>query len=103
MVNEKLGGNIVISGFELDNHEKSIVRKIAGKYGEKIRNFTEYDELKLTMKSHLENKTKKYEVRGFVSFRGCEAEAKAEGFNIFVLIDEVMQKTIKEIENKIRK
>jgi len=103
MVDEELGGNIILSGFDLDNQEKIIVKKMSGKYVEKIRNLAEYDELKLVMKSHLENKTKKYEVKGLVIFGGNKAESEAQGFNVFVLIDEVMQKIINEIERKVKK
>ncbi len=102
MAREKLGGNIVLSGFDIDNAEKIVIKKMVGKYAEKMRHFAEYQEILLTMKKNKENKTERYEINGLAVFDGGRAEASAEGFNPFILINEVMQKIIKETENKFK-
>ncbi len=103
MASEELGGNIILNGFDLDVQEKIIVKKMIGKYAEKIRDKIGYDKIQLTMQKHKEVKTEKYEIQGLVVFGKGRAVAEAEGFNPFMLIDEVMQKIIKEIGNKVKK
>lgn len=103
MVEQELGGNIVLSNFELDGQEMIIVKKIVGNYAKKIKNFHDYKELKLEMKTSNKGKTKKFEVKGMVIFNGNRATSEATGFNPFVLIDEVLGKILKEVQHKVKK
>jgi len=102
MTKEKLGGNIILNGFDIDSAEKLIVKKMIGKYAEKIRNMADYQEILLTMQIHKEVKTEKYEIYGLVILSNGKAESTASGFNPFILVNEVMQKIIKEIEGKFK-
>ena len=103
MVADEIGGNIVFEKFDLDSGELEIAKKVVGKYAEKIRNFVEYDEIKLEMKSHLKATNKHFELKGHVLFNKNQVLSNAEGRNPFVLVDEVMSKMLQEIEHKIRK
>lgn len=103
MIAENIGRNIVFEKFDMDSDEVSVAKKVVGKYAEKIRNFTTYDEIKLEMKSHLKGKGKHFELKGHVLFDGKQVLSNAEGRNPFVLIDEVMGKMLQEIEHKIKK
>ena len=88
---QELGGNIILENFDLDSSEMVIARKMTGKYGEKIRNFTDYTELRLEMKSHKKTKQKTFEIKGLLLFDGDRAVSESQGFNPFVLINEVLK------------
>lgn len=100
---QELGGNILLSGFNLDGEEMVVVRKMVGNYARKIRHVSNYDELKLTMKVHKKDKNEHFELHALVSFGGKEIIAKGEGLNPFTLIDNVMKKILQEVKDKIRK
>lgn len=102
MVEKELGGNIVLSDFNLDKQELIVAKKIAGKYAEKIRHFTEYQELKLEMKEH-QRERRKFGIRALLTFDGGKAVAEEEGDNAFVILDEVLRKILAEVEHKIKK
>ena len=40
MEEQELGGNIALVGFNLDKGEMIVIKKMIGKYAEKIRHFT---------------------------------------------------------------
>ena len=103
MVTEELGGNIVLDKFRLDPEEMVVAKKMIGKYAEKIQHITDYNELKLEMKSHLKGQNKHFEMKCHVLFDGGKAISEAEGINPFVMIDEVLQKIIQELQHKIKK
>ena len=100
---QELGGNIILDGFELDNQEMIIVKKIVGNYAKKIRNFSDYEELKLTMKSHLKAKNKHFELKVLAIFNGERAVAEGTGRNPFTIIDDAMKKILQEIESRTGK
>lgn len=102
MAVEELGGNIILSDFNLDKQEMIVAKKMAGKYAEKIRHFTPYQELKLEMKKH-QRERRKFEIRALLTFDGGKAIADEEGDNAFVILDEVLKKILAEVEHKIRK
>lgn len=103
MVAEEIGGNIVFEKFDLDSDELLVAKKVVGKYAEKIRNFVEYNEIKLEMRSHLKATNKHFELKGHVLFNGNKVLSEAEGRNPFVLIDEVMAKMLQEVEHIVKK
>ena len=80
-----------------------VLKKLIGNYAKKIRNYTDYNELKLEMKSHEKGNNKIFEINALVIFNNERLSAKAEGYNPFVLIDDVLKRLIKETEHKIRK
>jgi len=103
MKTQELGGNILLQNFDLDGTEMVVVRKLVGKYAEKIRHFTQYDELKLEMKSHKKGKNKQFEIKALLSYDKNLAFSEAQGLNVFVLIDDIMKKVLQEVEQKIKK
>ncbi len=103
MVNQELGGNIVLSNFDLDEQEIIIAKKLIGNYAEKIRNFGDYEELKIEMKTHLKGKNKHFEIKALLLYNGNRASAEANNTNPFVAISEILEKILKEIEHKIKK
>jgi hypothetical protein len=103
MADYTLGGNIVLSNFEIDNQEMIVIKKLVGNYAQKIKRFSEYEEIKLELKTIEKGKTKRYELKALVVFNGNRAVSEATGFNLFVLTNEVLEKVTKEIENTIRK
>ena len=103
MVTIELGGNIVLENFEIDQQEMIVVKKIVGNYAEKIRYFKEYQELKLEMKTHLKAKNRHFEVKALLTFDGGTAPAESQGLNLFVLINEVLEKILQEVKHKVRK
>ena len=56
MVERELGGNIVLVNFNLEEQEMIIVKKIVGNYAKKIRNYQDYQEIKLELKTHKKGK-----------------------------------------------
>ena len=103
MADLELGGNIVLSNFEMDSQEMVVIKKIVGNYAKKIKNFQDYQELKLEMKSSSKGKNKKFEINGLLVFAGDRASSKAVGFNPYMLINEVLDKLLKEAEHKTKK
>jgi len=103
MANHELGGNIVLSNFELDEQEMIIAKKLIGNFANKIRNMVEYDELKVEMKTHLKGKNKHFEIKTDLYFKGNVASAESQNINPFVAINEIMKKILKETEHKIKK
>ena len=105
MAEQELGGNIILSGFNIDSGELIIVKKIIGKYGEKIRNVKDYKELKVGLKVHIgpkKTENQKFEFKVRVLFDGDEVFAESQGLNIFVALDEVLKKILNETEHKIK-
>ncbi len=99
MVEQELGGNIVLSNFSLDGREMVVAKKLIGNHAKKIQNQVEYDELKLEMKTHKKGKKVIYELKGFIAINKDEKiyTSEARGDNAFVLIDEVLKKLSEEI------
>ena len=103
MTEQELGGNIRLINFdEMDAQELILAKKIIGNYAKKIRNFKEYQELRIEIKNHSKGKANKFEVNGLLIFDGGNATSNAEGVNPFVLINEVLEKILNEIEHKSR-
>lgn len=104
MADRELGGNIVLADFDLDEQEMIVIKKLVGNYAKRIRNFTDYEELKLELKSHQKNKDrKKYEIKANLVFKGNRANSEIDGLNPFIMIDKVMKKILAEVEHIIRK
>jgi ribosome-associated translation inhibitor RaiA len=103
MEEQELGGNIALVGFNLDKGEMIVIKKMIGKYAEKIRHFTEYEQLKLEMRIHQKQEKKELELKVLLNFDGKRANAEDRGENPFVLIDSAMKRILAEIEHKIKK
>ncbi len=103
MREQELGGNIVLVNFNFDNQEMIIAKKIIGNYAMKIRQVSDYRELKVEMKIHKKAKLKQYEFKVLGVFEGFNASSEIQGFNAFVVLDEVMKKILAETKHKMRK
>ena len=103
MADNELGANITLSNFDLDNQEIIVVKRLVGKYAEKIRYFQDYKELKLEMKTHLKGKNRHFEIKAMVAFGNEIANAEAQGVSPFVLVNEVLEKILSEVKHKTHK
>lgn len=103
MVDQELGGNIVLSGFDMDDQEMVVLKKIVGNYAKKIKNFHNYEQLKLEIKVHAKGKTKRFEVKALLLYGENRATSETEGFNAFVLITEALEKILNEVQHKVKK
>jgi len=100
-------GKIALSGFDLEPIEKSIVDKIIKTHERKIREKVGYKEIKLNMKKSQKAKTFLHEIHGRLITDGKnmqkhDFEAKSSDYNLFSAVDEVLEKLLKEAENKKR-
>jgi len=100
---EKLGGNIILSNFELDKQETIVAKKIIGNYAKKIRNLADYQELKIDMKVHEKSHRHKFEINAFLEFDGKKAVASEEGFNPYILINNILNNLVEEVKHKLQK
>jgi ribosome-associated translation inhibitor RaiA len=99
----ELGGNIHLTRFDLNNQEMIVAKKIIGNHAKKIGNHVKYKELKMELRTHMKGKTKNFEVKAELFADEGVFSAQKQGFNVFVLISEVLDKITNEIEHKIRK
>lgn len=103
MADQELGGNIKLVNFNLAPQEMVVVKKIIGNYASKIRNFHDYEEFKVELRVHKKSKTEKFEIKSDLMFNGELATAEKQGYNLFVLLDEVLAKILHEVEHKVKK
>ena len=101
-MNQELGGNITLSGFDMDGSEMVIVRKMVGHYASKIRNVREYKSLELESKTHKKLKKREFEIRAHIVFDGFFVSSELRGENPFNTIDLVLKKCLSETEHKIK-
>ena len=93
----------MLENFELDSQEMVVIRKMAGKYAEKIRNFCDYQALKINMKRHGKTQNATFEISALCTFDDMNVASESGGKNPFVLIDDVLKKLLQEVEHKIKK
>jgi len=104
MVERELGGNIVLVNFNLEEQEMIIVKKIVGNYAKKIRNYQDYQEIKLELKTHKKGKGHtKYEILGSILSDTRRINANSQGLNIFVILNETINKLLNETQHKIER
>jgi len=96
---ERLGGNITLSGFSLEPIEMIVVRKIAGTYAKKISEKISYEELKITLKSAEKNKMFLHTIHVQVK-AGRGIEASAEHKNLYTALSEALDKVYAQTEHK---
>ena len=96
---ERLGGNITLSGFSLEPIEMIVVRKIAGTYAKKISEKISYEELKITLKSAEKNKMFLHTIHVQVK-AGRGIEASAEHKNLYTTLSEALDKVYAQTEHK---
>jgi hypothetical protein len=100
MKEQELGGNIRLVNFNFDAQEMVLIKKLIGNYAKKIRTVREYQELKIEIRDHSRDKVKKFEISALLILDGEKASANAEGFNPFVLLDEVLERVLNEVKHR---
>ena len=101
-MDQELGGNITLSGFNLDGSDMVIIRKMVGHYADKIRNVREYKSLGLEMKTHKKLNRRDFEICAHIVFDGFLVSSKSRGDNPFNVIGLVLKKCLSEAEHKIK-
>jgi len=96
---ERLGGNITLSGFSLEPIEMIVVRKIVGNYAKKISEKIDYQELKITLKQAEKNKMFLHTIHVQVR-AGRGVEASSENKNLYTALSEALNKVYAQIEHK---
>lgn len=93
----QLGEKIELEGFkELDSGELAIIRKLVGNFANK---FGEFSKLRLHLKDiHKTENSVKFEINGFLERNGKMFNAEMTDYNVFVVINGVLDKLKKEIE-----
>lgn len=91
-------GNIIVSGFKLDESEKAIADNLINNYRHKIAERIGFKEIKLRLKKSERGKAFFHEVQGSLT-TSRTFNAKAEDFNLFSAIDEVLSKLMHEAEH----
>lgn len=100
MDQQEIGGNIVLTDFNFEPQEITILKKIIGKYAEKIRNITDYAQINVSAKSQEKGKKIMYELNASVKLDSYVAKAESEGFNPLTMVDRMFKKIINEINKK---
>ena len=96
----ELGGNINLQGFRLDSQELVIAKKLIGKYAKRIRNYAEYSEIRIELKTRKKNVKREYEAKVLVDVNGQIFTSEGRELNLFSLIDGVLKKVLHEIKHK---
>lgn len=100
---------ITVSGFELDDVEKSIVDNIVTNYKNKINRMLGYKEIKLDMKKSRHGNEFLHEIHGILvvpdnaGIKGKKQfNAEDSGYNLFSCLAGVFEKLLKEAKKKKR-
>ena len=97
----ELGGEITLKGFsDLGGGELVVVKKLVGRYARKISETSDsYKGLTVTMKPvHKKEKNQKYELHALVELDGDRKTSEVTNQNLFVALDEVLQKVLAQIK-----
>lgn len=98
---KQLGGNIVLSGFDLEPVEMIVVRKIVGNHVKKIAEKCEYDKVGITLKKSQHGKAFLHEIKVHLNLKsGANLTAEKADYNLYSTISEALEKILKEIEHK---
>ena len=94
-------GKIALSGFDVDEAEKAILMNLIENYKHKILQKTEFEEITLRLKKSQHGKAMLNEVQGKLVAEKMY-NAKAEDYNLFSAIAEVLEKLINEVMHNKR-
>lgn len=98
---EKLGGNITLSGFNLEPIEMVVVKKIIGHYAKKISEKISYKELKITLKQSRKTNMFLHQIKAEV-LAGKLLEASSENKNLYNALSDALNKVYAQAEHKER-
>lgn len=99
----ELGGNIRLIGFELDESELIVAKKMVGNYATKIRHIRPYEEIRVELKIHEKQNKQDFEIKVHVLFDGFDVVSEYRDENPYNAIDKVMKKVLEETEHKVGK
>lgn len=93
----QLGEKIELEGFnELEPGDLTVIKKLVGNYANR---FEKFSKLRLHLKNvHKKEKSTKYEITGMLDKDGKLFNADYLGFNLFMVINRVLDKLKKEME-----
>lgn len=95
-------GKIFLSGFELEPAEKAIADNVIKSYSHKIKERAGYDYIKLSLKKSQRGRVCLHKVRGTLKKGALVLTSKAEDYNLFSAIAEVLEKLLNELVHKSR-
>lgn len=99
---EKLGGDITLSGFNLEPIEMVVIKKIIGTYAKKISEKTDYNELKVTLKQTQKEKYFLHEIKAFAETKHGILTSNSENKSLYSALSEALDKIYSQAEHKDR-
>jgi len=96
---ERLGGNIILSGFNLEPIEIVVVKKIIGHYAKKISEKIKYSEMKVTLKQSKKTNIFLHQIKAEIA-AGKIITADSENKNLYTALSEALNKLYSQAEHK---
>ena len=96
----KLGGDIVLVGFSLEPVEMIVVKKIIGTYAKKIKEKTEYQEIKVTLKKTEKGKSFLHEVNVDVKSSAGLLTSNITNNNLYTALSEALEKIYNQADKE---
>ena len=99
----KLGGNITLSGFDLEAVEMIVVRKIIGSQVKKLSEICDYDSVNLTMRKSQHGKAFLHDLKANVNLKsGAPLVSEVSDYNLYTALSEILNKIIKQAEHNLK-
>ena len=95
-------GKTILAGFDLEPAEKAIVDNIIKNYSHKIGERSSYEYLKLRLRKSQKGKTFLHEVEGELKINNRRFSAKAQDYNLFSVLADVLEKLLHEMIHAAR-
>lgn len=95
-------GKIFLSGFELEPAERAIADNVIKSYSHKIGERAGYDYIKLSLKKSQRGKLSLNRISGTLKNGKIVLTSKAEDYNLFSAIADVLEKLLNELVHKSR-
>ena len=99
---DERSGKVLLSGFEIDEVEKVIVNNMLKNYEQKILERSPYDYLKLRLRKSQKAKTLLYQIEGELKIKSKKFSAKAQDYNLFSVLSDVLEKLFNEMTHTLR-
>ncbi|MBU3913036.1 MAG: hypothetical protein KKB21_00365 [Nanoarchaeota archaeon] len=99
---EESDGKVLLSGFDLDESEMVIANNVIKNYEHKISERTSYDYLRLRLRKSRKAKTFLHQVEGELKIKNKRFGAKEDGYNLFSVLAEVLEKLLNELTHTLR-
>jgi len=99
---DERSGKVLLSGFDNDEVEKAIMDNMLKNYEHKILERTSYDYLKLRLRKSRKAKTFLYQIEGELKVKSKQFSAKAQDYNLFSVLSDVLEKLLNELTHTLR-